>query len=99
MRSAFKSRQNGCTRSTVNHDGFIVGTGRFARYFGAKFGHRIVALENLEYGNAMYVFEQNWDQLTQLSRSELIRRRDPSVHRVPHLPGWQSAVRKLVRQG
>ena len=81
----------------LGHDGFIVGKGKFARYFGASFGERLVALENLEYGNALYVFEENWERLTQLSRTELIKRRDPSVHRVPHLPGWQSAIRKLVR--
>lgn len=81
----------------LGHDGFIVGTGRFARYFGARFGERLVALENLEYGNALYLFEENWEQLTRLSRTELIRRRDASVHRIPHLPGWQSAIRKLVR--
>lgn len=81
----------------LGHDGFIVGKGKFARYFGARFGERVVALENLEYGNALYVFQENWEQLTQLSRTELIKRRDPSVHRVPHLPGWQSAIRKLVR--
>lgn len=44
--------------------------------------------------NALYVFEDNWETLTQLSRTELIRRRDPSVHRIP---GWQSFIRKLVR--
>lgn len=80
------------------HDGFIVGTGRFARYFGARSGDRLVALENLEYGNALYVFEEDWESLTQLSRTELIKRRDPSVHRLPHVPGWQSAVRRLVRR-
>lgn len=78
-------------------DGFIVGQGKFARYFGAKFGNRVVALENLEYGNALYLFEHDWEHLTQLSRTELIKRRDASVHRVPHLFGWQSAIRKLLR--
>jgi hypothetical protein len=81
----------------LDHDGYIVGRGSFARYFGAKFGNRLVALENLEYGNALYVFEKSWEQLTQLSRTELIKRRDPSVHRIPHLPGWQSALRTIVR--
>jgi len=79
-------------------DRFIVGRGSFSSYFGAKFGSRLVALENLEYGNALYVIEENWEQLSQLSRSELIRRRDPGVHRIPHLPGWQSAIRKLLRE-
>lgn len=81
----------------LDHDGFLVGTGRFARYFGVRFGSDLVALENLEYGNALYVFEEEWESLTQLSRTELIKRRDPGVHRVPHLPGWQSIIRKLVR--
>ena len=80
----------------LGHDGFILGTGRFARYFGARFGDRLVALENLEYGNALYVFEEDWEHLTQLSRSELIKRRDPSVHPVPHVPGWPSVLRKLI---
>lgn len=79
------------------HDGLIVGKGRFSRYFGVRFGDRLVVLENLEYGNALYVFDENWEQLTQLSRTELIKRRDASVHRIPHLPGWQTAMRKLVR--
>lgn len=85
-----------CVLDRLGHDGFIVGRGRFARYFGARFGDHLVVLENFEYGNALYIFEENWELLTQLSRTELIKRRDASVHRVPHLPGWQSAIRKLV---
>jgi hypothetical protein len=85
------------TIERLGHDGFIVGTGRFSNYFGAKFGQRLVALENLEYGNALYVFEENWEQLSKLSRSELVHRRDPQVHRIPHVSGWQSVIRKLLR--
>lgn len=85
------------TLERLGHDGFIVGTGRFSNYFGAKFGQRLVALENLEYGNALYVFEENWEELSKLSRSELVCRRDPQVHRIPHVSGWQSVIRKLLR--
>lgn len=81
----------------LDHDGYIVGDGKFARYFGAKFGLKLLVLENLDYGNALYVFEENWEELSQLSRTELIKRRDPGVHRLPHTPGWQSAIRKLLR--
>ncbi|MDN3644647.1 hypothetical protein QWY75_00345 [Pontixanthobacter aestiaquae] len=81
----------------LSHDGFIVGHGKFIRYFGARFGEKLLVLENLEYGNAMYLFEENWEELTKLSRTELIKRRDPKVHRLPHLPGWQSAIRELLR--
>lgn len=86
------------TLDRLGHDGFIVGAGRFSNYFGVKFGEKLVALENLEYGNALYVFEENWGELSKLSRSELIRRRDPLVHRIPHLPGWQSVIHKLLRR-
>jgi hypothetical protein len=82
----------------LNHDGYIVGAGKFARYFGAKFGTQLVVLENLDYGNALYAFEENWDSLTQLSRTELIKRRDPGIHRIPHTRGWQSVVRQLLRK-
>lgn len=81
---------------SLGHDGYIVGTGKFARYFGAKFGDRLFVLENLEYGNALYVFTENWEQLSQLSRTELIKRRDPAVQRIPHVRGWRSALRKLI---
>ena len=37
-------------------------------------------LENLEYGNALYVFEKDWERLSQLSRTELVRRRDTSEY-------------------
>jgi hypothetical protein len=79
-------------------DGFVIGRGSFSSYFGAKFGSRLVVLENLEYGNALYAMEEDWEELSQLSRSELIRRRDPGVRRIPHVPGWQSAIRKLLRR-
>lgn len=58
---------------------------------------KLLVLENLDYGNALYVFEENWEELTQLSRAQLMKRRDPGVHRLPHLPGWQSAIRTLLR--
>lgn len=80
----------------LGHSELIVGTGRFSSYFGARFGEKLVALENLEYGNALYVFEEDWQKMSQLSRTELIKRRDPSVHRVPHTKGWQSIIRRLL---
>ncbi len=83
--------------SRLHPDQLISGPGRFSYYFGAKFGDTLVALENLEYGNAMYVFEADWERLSQLSRMELIKRRDTGVHRVPHVAGWQSIIRRLRR--
>ena len=85
------------TLDRLGHYDFIVGRGSFAAYFGAKFGDKLVALESLQYGNALYVFEEDWETLSQLSRTDLMRRRDPSVERIPHVAGWQSALRKKLR--
>ena len=82
----------------LGHDGYILGAGSFARYFGVQFGADLVALENLEYGNALYVFEADWQRKSQLSRSELIRRRDLGVHRIPHVKGWQTLIRKILER-
>jgi hypothetical protein len=85
------------TLNRLNPDQLISGPGKFSYYFGAKFGETLVALENLEYGNAMYVFETDWETLSQLSRTELIKRRDAGVHRVPHVAGWQSVISRFRR--
>lgn len=85
--------------ATLDYTNLIVGRGRFSNYFGARFGGRLVALESLEYGNALYVFEDDWEALSQLSRTELMKRRDPSVHRIPHVHGWQSTLRNILRIG
>ena len=44
----------------LGHDGFINGREKFPPYFGARFEEKLLALENLDYGNALYVFEENW---------------------------------------
>lgn len=51
---------------------FINGTGGFSRYFGAKFADDLVVLENVEYGNAIYVMFEEWETLSQRSRTELL---------------------------
>lgn len=85
------------TLDRLKPDAFISGKGKFSSYFGARFGDTLVALENLEYGNALYLFEADWERLSQMSRTELIKNRDQNVRRVPHIAGWQSMIRKLLR--
>ena len=75
----------------------ILGKGRFSNYFGGRFGSERVALENLEFGNALYLLEKDWEELSQLSRTKLVKMREPRVTRVPHVRGWQSIVRKVLR--
>lgn len=51
---------------------FIRGTNGFRNYFGALFADDLVVFENVEYGNAIYVMYENWAELSQKSRLELL---------------------------
>ena len=75
---------------------FIAGTSGFARYFGAMFGQDFIVFENVRYGNAMYVMYENWEQLSQWSRRDLMRSDVDGYERIPHAKGWQAHLRRLV---
>ena len=76
---------------------YISGTSGFQRYFGAKFGDNLVVFENIEYGNAVYIMFEKWEELSKLSRIELLRsRRSAGFQRVVHPAGWQDIVASVV---
>ena len=76
---------------------YISGTSGFQRYFGAKFADNLVVFENLEYGNAIYVMFDDWQELSKLSRLELLRdRRGAGFERIIHRKGWKDEVKREV---
>jgi hypothetical protein len=75
---------------------FVVGLSGFRRYFGARFSSDLIVLENVQYGNAIYVMGADWQELSQLSRTELLRRAEADFTRIPHVSGWQSRLRSEV---
>src|SRR5918998_4277363 len=66
---------------------FVNGTGGFSRYFGAKFADDLVVLENVEYGNAIYVMFDEWETLSKRSRTELLEGNTNGFVRIIHRPG------------
>ena len=50
----------------------VQGQGGFRRYFGAKFSDDLVAFENMEYGNAVYVMRSDWESASRRTKQELI---------------------------
>ena len=42
--------------------------GMNSHYFGAKFGENIVVFENMDYGNAIYILSDNWEEISKMSR-------------------------------
>jgi hypothetical protein len=75
----------------------VVGSSGFRRYFGALLEDNLVVFENLEYGNAVYLLYQNWQQLSQRSRLDLLSGRlGDQFDRVIHHNEWQTKVRQMV---
>lgn len=56
----------------------------------------VYVLESLHYGNATYVFGQDWARLSQMTKAEILRD-DLHKHRVIHREGWEGEVRKILR--
>lgn len=79
--------------------GWVSGTSGFRRYFGAKFSDDLVAFENLEYGNAIYVMFKNWQALSKLSRIELLtqKQRDDFC-RIVHASNWQIKLKRIIKK-
>lgn len=79
-------------------EAFVTGTDGFLRYFGAKFGDDFVAFENARYGNALYVMYENWQQLSQKSRIELLAGDQDSFDRIVHGKGWVQQLEGRVQE-
>ena len=77
---------------SLNPETFLVGNNHFSRYFGAKFDNGVVVLENVEYGNAVYIFHNNWEELTKLSRTELLKINHKDVTRILHVGDWKKKI-------
>jgi len=77
---------------------YISGTSGFHRYFGAQFADNFVVFENLEYGNAIYVMFDDWEELSKLSRMELLKnRRGAGFVRIVHRTEWKKLLTQLIK--
>lgn len=82
---------------SLSAEKIVYGLSGNRRYFGAILPSGAAVFENLNYGNAVYIFFSDWERLSQLSRIELLSgRQGKDVVRVLHVPGWQNTVRKVV---
>lgn len=78
----------------------VLGSGGFTRYIAFKFRDDLVALENLEYGNALYLMYGQWPELSQRTRLQLLAEPDAGYDRIRHTEGWETKLRHmLVRNG
>ena len=81
----------------LNPEAYVIGTTGFVRYFGAKFGDDFVAFENIRYGNAIYIMRENWQVLSQKSRTQLMTGNYKEVTRIEHREGWEDTLTSYVQ--
>lgn len=75
----------------------IYGTSGLQRYFGALLENDLVVFENVEYGNAIYIMFNDWQELSKLARTELLSGRyGKNFQRIPHVSGWKNQVKIFV---
>ena len=77
---------------------YIVGSGMNSHYFGAKFGDNIVAFENIDYGNALYILFDNWQEISQMSRIDILKRHERDFIRIVHKDGWQKVLKRHIEE-
>lgn len=66
-------------------------------YFGAQFADDVVVFENINFGNAVYVLHGDWEEMSKLSRTELLRDWD-SYDRIVHSGGWERRLRFAINR-
>ena len=75
----------------------ISGNSTFSNYIGAMLEDDLVVFENIEYGNAIYILYDNWDDISKLSRIDLLSgRAGDNFDRVIHNGNWKDEVRKKI---
>jgi len=85
--------------TSLKPEKIIIGTSGFSRYFGALLEDDLVVFENIQYGNALYVLYDNWRDLSQKTRLELLSGRfGRNFDRVIHKHGWKKQVQAIVKE-
>ena len=76
----------------------VYGLSGFERYFGGLIKDDLVVFENIEYGNAIYIMFENWRELSQKTRTELLSGRfGRNFERVMHGSGWKGKVKAVIK--
>lgn len=75
----------------------IQGTAGFSDYIAYLFPDRgLVVLESVFYGNAMYLFGQDWEKLSQLTKAQIIQG-ELAEERIVHTKGWIGRLADVMR--
>jgi len=78
-------------------DRIYAGLDEFDGYLAYLFpGMDGAVLENPIEGNAVYVFDANWRELSKLSKMELLQQAKHKFRRIVHTGDWQNRLKAIV---
>ncbi|KHT64541.1 hypothetical protein RJ45_05870 [Photobacterium gaetbulicola] len=84
--------------SNFTPDFIAMGRGGFLGYFIYGFeANGIYVLESTKLDNATYVFKDNWEELSKLTKNEIINSEE-NFERILHNKSWQFNIRKTLRK-
>lgn len=72
----------------------VLGAAGFHEYLAYVFPN-FTLLESIKYGNAIYVFEKNWEEISKLTKAEIISQ-NLQKERIVHCTGWKEKIKKFV---
>lgn len=81
---------------SLNPVEIISGLSGMRKYFGVKFSENLIVFENLNYGNAIYVLFENWEELSKMSRTEIQTRPAHEYIRIKHTPNWKQSLERII---
>ena len=75
---------------------YAIGQAGFRGYIILGFPDKsLFFLESMYFGNATYVFAENWETLSKMTKAEILGQ-DLHVDRIIHRQGWQQRVHQLL---
>ena len=73
----------------------VIGNGGFRGYVAFLFPDRnLTILEHFENGNATYVFDKNWEELSRMTKAQIVNQ-NLELARIIHKNNWEYSIREL----
>lgn len=82
--------------SSHNPDFVAIGQGGFNDYIVFGFQDKnIYILESIRSGNATYIFNNNWEELSRLTKAEILNN-NLQQDRIFHTPSWEGQINRIL---
>jgi len=84
--------------SSLKPRAFLKGSGGMSSYIGAQYADDLVVFENIQYGNALYILYDNWEEVSSRPRTEILRGTNANYDRIVHNEGWEEIFHMILKK-